>query len=74
MKNAKNGLVFGIVSLIAWILPIAGYPVSILGIYYSSKGIKSELKTKAIIGLVLSVIGLFLTLGNSFLGVLLQLK
>ncbi len=70
-KKANTGFILGLVSIIAWILPIAGYPVTICGIVFCSKGLKSSNnKTKAIIGLVLSIIFLLATLTNSVLGVL----
>ena len=74
MNNGKAtaGFTSGIIGLIAWILPLFGYPVNIIGIIMSSIGLKSEKRTKAIIGLVLSIIGLVLTLGNSILGVLMS--
>lgn len=74
MNNGKAtaGFTLGIIGIIAWILPLFGYPVNIIGIIMSSIGLKSEKRTKAIIGLVLSIIGLVLTLGNSILGVLMS--
>ena len=74
MNNGKAtaGFTLGIIGLIAWILPLFGYPVNIIGIIMSSIGLKSEKRTKAIIGLVLSIIGLVLTLENSILGVLMS--
>ena len=38
---ATAGLVLGIVSLITWILPLLGYPVSIVGIVMASNGLRS---------------------------------
>ena len=70
--KATAGLVLGLVSIIAWILPLIGYPVTICGIIFSAKGLKSETgKGKAIAGLVLSIIFLIVTLINSALGVIL---
>lgn len=74
-KNAKTGMILGIISVIAWLLPLVGYPVTICGIALSVKGLKStEKKTNAIVGLILSIIFLLATLTNSFLGALLQLE
>lgn len=73
-KHATSGFVLGLVSIIAWLLPLFGYPVTICGIVYSVKGLKSNSKkVMAIIGLVLSIIFLFITLINSLLGALLQI-
>ena len=74
-KNAKNGFILGLVSIIAWLFPLLGYPVTICGIVFSVKGLKSySKKTMAIIGLVLSIIFLLVTFINSLLGVLMQLE
>lgn len=74
-KKSYAGLILGIISLVAWLLPIAGYPVSIVGIVLSTKAIKKpDNKTIAIVGMVLSIIGLILTLINSFLGALIGIQ
>ena len=74
-KKSYAGLILGIISLVAWLLPIAGYPVSIVGIVLSTKAIKKpDNKTIAIVGMVLSIIGLILTLINSFLGALIGIR
>ena len=74
-KFAVTGMVLGLVSIVAWLLPLIGYPVSICGIVFSAKGLKSETgKSKATAGLVLSIIFLILTLGNSCLGALISLE
>ncbi len=71
-KNANMGFGFGLGSILAWIIPLFGYPVTICGIIFSSKGLNSSgsTKSKALIGLILSIIFLIATLINSFLGVL----
>lgn len=70
VKNsaAKNGLVLGIFSLICWIVPLAGFPVSIVGLVQSIRGQKSDNKSKATAGLVLNIIGLVATIVNSSIG------
>ena len=73
-NKAIAGLVLGITSLLAWLLPLLGYPVSIVGIIMGALGKKSEKKNIAIVGLVLYIIGLVLTLGNSAYGVYLALN
>lgn len=68
-KKASVGFILGLISIIAWLLPLAGYPVSICGIVYSSKGLKSSTnKGKAIAGLVLSIVFLVFTSINSLAG------
>ena len=68
--KAMVGFVLGLVGIIAWFLPIIGFPVTVLGIIFSSLGINSLNKNKAIAGLILSIIFLIITLINSFLGVI----
>ena len=70
-KKATTGLVLGLVGIIAWLLPLAGYPVTICGIVFSAKGMKSQNgKGKATAGLVLSIIFLVFTFINSAIGAL----
>lgn len=73
-KNATIGFILGLISIVAWLLPLCGYPVTICGIVFSSKGFSSTTnKNKAIAGLTLSIIFLLATLANSVLGVLMNL-
>lgn len=79
-KSSSNpapvGFILGLVSIVAWILPLAGYPVTICGIVFSTKQLKSENKsarTMAITGLILSIVFLVFTLINSIAGVFLNL-
>lgn len=76
-KPAPVGFILGLVSIIAWFIPLFGYPVTICGIVFSAKQLKSTdsgAKTMAIVGLVLSIIFLVVPLINSALGVLIQLS
>lgn len=69
---AIASLVLGVLNLCAWFLPICGAPMSIIGIVLGVLGMKSPAqKTLAIVGIVLSSIGLLLTCGNAVAGVLL---
>lgn len=71
---AIAALVLGICGVVAWCLPLIGYPVTIVGIIMGIIGIKKgNGKTMAIIGLILSILFLLLTLGNSIAGVVLNL-
>lgn len=73
-KSANTGFILGLISIIAWFIPLFGYPVTICGIVNSSKGLKAnEGKTKAIIGLVLSIIFLIVTIINSILGAIINI-
>lgn len=61
--------VLGLCGLIAWCLPLFGYPVSIVGIILGCIGIKKGGKVFAIIGIILSALCLVVTIVNSILGV-----
>ena len=71
--KALVGMILGLVSIIAWILPLIGYPVTICGIIFSAMGLKAEKKTQAIVGIILSIIFFLVTLLNSILGVILAM-
>ncbi len=72
-SKAKTGFILGLVSIIAWLIPLFGYPVTICGIVWSVRGLPSQQNHgKAIAGLVLSIVFLILTLFNSILGALMQ--
>ena len=63
---ASMGL--GIVGLVAWCLPIIGFPVTIVGLVLGILGIKKGGKGMAIAGIILSAITLVITMINSILG------
>ena len=68
---ATAALVLGIIGLVAWLIPIIGYPVTIVGLVLGIKSVKSEKRGMAIAGIVMSSIGLVLSLVNSIAGVIL---
>ena len=65
---ATAGLVLGIIAVIAWIIPLFGAPISIVGLVQSVRGQKSLNKGKATAGLVLNIIGLVATIINATIG------
>ena len=67
-KKALAGFILGLCSIIAWYIPIVGFPVTILGIIFSALGINSKYKGLAIAGLILSIIFFIITLMNSIAG------
>ncbi len=67
-KHALNGFILGLISILAWFIPLIGYPVTICGIVFSAEGLKSNKKNLAIAGLILSILFLVVTIINSFLG------
>ena len=74
-KNAVAGFVLGLCSIIAWFIPLFGYPVCICGIIFSAKGLKSQVnKGKATAGLVLSILFLVFTFFNSLIGFFIGLE
>ena len=66
--KATASLVLGIVSMLAWLLPIIGLPTSIVGLVLGIKSINSPSRGLAITGLTLSIIGLVLTIINASIG------
>jgi len=57
-KKAVASLVISIIGLIAWLLPLVGLPVSIAGLIFGLKSLKSDKRKMAIIGIVYSIAGL----------------
>lgn len=66
--KAMIGFVLGLISIIAWFIPLFGFPVTICGIVFSSMGMNSNNKGKAVAGLTLSIIFLVVTFINSVAG------
>ena len=61
LQKSSTGTVLGVISLVAWFIPLVGFPVSILGI-------RSSMINADGLGSALSVIGLILTVINSVMG------
>ena len=70
-NRAVASLILGLVSIVTWLFPIAGYITTILAIVFATKGRHSEKKGMARAGLVLGIIFLVVTLLNSILGAVL---
>jgi hypothetical protein len=66
--RATASLVLGIVGLIAWLIPLIGFPVTITGLVMGFQGQHSSKKAVATAGIVLSIIALVLTVINSAVG------
>ena len=71
-RNAKIGLILGILSIPAAVIPLFGVPIGVLGAVYSVKGMK-ESKGKSTAGLVCSIIGLIFSVANAVFGAYLAL-
>ncbi len=67
-------LIFGLIGVVAWILPIVGYPITIGGLVLGIVGHKSDSSSRAMVGIVLSVIFLIATIISSVVGVLIITK
>jgi RNA polymerase subunit RPABC4/transcription elongation factor Spt4 len=65
---AIASLVLGINSLWAFIIPLFGYPVAVVGVIMGIVGQKSSKNRLAAAGLILSIIGLVATIVNSAIG------
>jgi hypothetical protein len=63
----KTSYYVGIVSLIAWLLPIIGIPVSIIGLYLGDKE-KKKGENSVRNGILFSAIGLILSIINGIAG------
>jgi len=61
-------LVLGIVGLGAWVIPLLGFPVTIVGLVLGVRGQKRKRKGIALAGMILSIIGLVLTTANAAIG------
>ena len=72
--KAIAGMVLGIIGLIAWLIPLFGLPINVVGLVMGSLGLKSENKRMAKAGVITSSIGLILTIINGVLGALIRLK
>ena len=70
-NRAVASLILGLVSIVTWLFPIAGYITTILAIVFATKGRHSEKKGMATAGLGLGIIFLVVTLLNSILGAVL---
>ena len=68
---AMVGFILGLASIIAWFIPLIGFPVTICGIVFSALGLNSNNRPKAVAGLTLSIIFLVVTFINSAMGVIL---
>ena len=78
-QNNSNGmsiasLILGIIGLVAWILPLLGYPINIKGLILGIISNKKEKNKFSKTGIILSAIGLGITAINSIAGVIMVLS
>ena len=62
-------VVLGVLSLLAWLFPLIGFPLSVVGLGLGIGSRKSARSKAALWGIILSAIGLVLTLANSAYGI-----
>lgn len=65
---AIASLVLGCAGFIIWLLPLVGFPVSILEVIFGILGGKHGKEKTALIGLIISILTLVLTVANSAIG------
>jgi len=66
--RATASMVLGIIGLFAWLIPIIGAPVTIVGLVLGFKGLNTSKKTYAIVGITLCILGIILTIINASIG------
>ena len=62
IKKSKKPMILGIISLVAWVIPIVGTIVSACGIIMSSKRLKEDQCKAYKIGVWLNIVGLILAI------------
>ena len=63
-------LAFGVLSMFVWPIAYVGFPVNLLGLITGIIAIRKHKSSMAVAGIILSIIGLVLTLVNLKVGIL----
>ena len=66
--KAIASLVLGLVGLFAWLLPVLGLPITIVGLIMGVLGMKSDNRGMAVAGVVLNIIFLLACIINASIG------
>jgi hypothetical protein len=66
--KAIASLCLGLFGLIAWFLPILGFPTTITGLVLGIKSLNGPRKGMATAGIVLCIIGIIFTTANAAIG------
>jgi len=61
-------LILGLIGLLAWFIPLIGFPITITGLIFGIAGRKRKRKGAALAGMILSAICLAATIINSVIG------
>jgi uncharacterized membrane protein len=70
---AIASLAIGIINLCAWLLPVCGVPLSIVGVVLGIISRNSSQRNLALIGIGMGCLGLLLSIGNALFGAYLGL-
>jgi hypothetical protein len=74
LASAIVSVTLGTVTLLAWLLPVAGIPISIAGFALGRRGRTSSIRTLALTGMGLNLFGLILSVVNGYLGALIMMR
>jgi len=70
-KSASTAMTLGIIGMVAWLLPIAGIPITIIAIVKGSGNLEAtENASKAKTGMILGIVGLVLSGINAIAGMM----
>lgn len=66
--KAVASMILGIVGLAAWLIPLIGLPITVIGLTLGIIALKSSNRGMAIAGIIMSTLGLVLTIINGSIG------
>ena len=68
--NVKStiAIVFGIIGIFSSLIPVFGFPMNMIGLILAILGLKSEKQGRARTGIMLSSVGLVLTITSTVVG------
>jgi len=72
-SKAVVALILGLTGMILWCCPLIGLPVTVCGLVFGIRSLHGKDATMAVVAIVLSSIGLLLTILNAIAGVLIML-
>ena len=73
-SRATTSMVLGLIAIVAWIIPLIGYPVTITGFVKGIRGMKSNRSGQAVTGIVLNILFFGATVINSAVGVMMMMR
>jgi hypothetical protein len=72
-SKAVVALILGLTGMILWCCPLVGLPVTLCGLVFGFRSLHGENAPMAVAAIILSSIGLLLTILNAIAGVLMML-